>query len=497
MAEHVGLEKFIEQYETIWEDPSWVQRVCVPTSYGNVEQVAASLGFEPTVHMSTNFHKGGLPVYVFELLGDKQAALRAVVKSMALSLSRDGDPVAVPTSIIVDGVAFIQPMLIPRKGRVRWEPAFATKNAELLVIERMVWELFQDQFERFAAITNLELVVHLGGPRLMSPRPSEGSRVVHVFVAHAPTGETGTVTCYKSCGLLLSKDMSPVEVCQPAAGRGIVVNDDAGVPAVQIVGDNWFLLTANLAHTHKGTSELVSRLMEMAWQAWYEMMATEDSSCRQATSEEFSAKVASLLAEVPNMLKKDIEDVDTQVVALRGQIAELLRNRAQLVMTLNGFRSSADLIRAAGRIRHDYDELAALEGLDEFWFQDDAFMARTEFLECHHEGKRYEIGNYGIRVSGSGVVSVWCEEPARADGEPHPHLPLDGAPCYGNAGEAIIQAAAELRLADVVRYVIDWLKYGYSPDTALVRIEEWPLSADQIAPVTGAAQKEEANDVAP
>lgn len=496
-------------YKQFLVDPSWATHVGVPAAY--IDRLAVFPCMEPKI-VSAKLGKFMFDVYAFPFVrGAELASLQRVLDGVHFS-ERNGLMV-LPVTAVLDGCPCYLPMVLPEKGLVSLDEQYMGSHKATDEWVRSSWMLFQPSAERFAALANVSVTLHIDGPRLFSTYRSRADEV-HVFVGIAPTGEFVQRMASRSCGKAIAKDGGPVDVYGPTPGRGVVFTDEQQEPAVQIIGNNWFLLPPLVSTLHAGSPELFERLLAIAWEGWRSSGEWKragnpawvpDAQAEAMTRERFTMGYASLVAEVPAQFDAKIKKIDDLVDEMRKEIAKQLRNRLKFSMMRDGFMTSMKTIDIVFRMNADFRRLSEMPGIASFWFDEErALMVQTTWLVCTHAGMRKAVGRYGIRIGENGVVSVWCEEPAIASGDPHPHMPKDASPCFGNAGDAITEAAGEMRLADTVSHVIEWLTEGYSPDTTLVPIEMWPPAGEDGRPlpydvqdIIGLLPNPELRDIAP
>ena len=180
---------------------------------------------------------------------------------------------------------------------------------------------------------------------------------------------------------------------------------------------------------------------------------------------------------MPRSLGRSLSSIEKSIADAQQKLTDLYRQRKDLEALVLSFQSTPFVQSTLHRLESDFQKMESEPDVAWITIVDKGIHVKTQPIEIEHEGARYMVGAFVIRVSEDGHVSVWSEQPAHPKGIPHPHIAKDGGPCLGNASDVIARAAGEHRYYDTVKLVLRWLKDGYTPELASVKIEEWPVVA--------------------
>ena len=329
--------------------------------------------------------------------------------------------------------------------------------------------------EQLSALTGgCKFVLHATDKLIYDPYPDEPD-VYHVFSNAGPTGEMST----RSMGKVFGKWLGDPEMrylCPEAVpGRGHVILDEAlKEPVIQIVGNNIYLLFPCFDIFSSITAQIFDEAMAKAWNFINYERESKTDQIKSASREEFAKATLEWSGALFGGLNLHIKEIMDRIEKLRTDLNTELGNLAM-------FNSAKVHMEKTEEERKNvdyglvYDQLISDPRIESVKIIEQGISLTTKPILAEFEDKTYKFGIFGIRLSCKGRLSVWCEKSEHPKNIPHPHFQADGAVCFGNTTRAIEQAAAEMRIADTVNHVLDWLTYGYAPEYALNKIEEWPV----------------------
>src|SRR3989338_10743605 len=323
-----------------------------------------------------------------------------------------------------------------------------------------------------SAITDCQFALHCNGDSYRDPFPDEPC-VYNIFVSAAPTGEKS----FRYLAKVLDKWLGDPDYkyLGPDAvpGRGYVLTDpaDSKQKIIQIVGNNIFFLFPCIEVYSHGIEVIFQEALAMAWNcAHYKKLEKEEEptisqeEVKEAI-ERWMGRPLESLGEIIKERMDKVEDAQNKLNKKLSNLAFLLSTRESLLNPTDGPKPDYG---------QEYERLVSDSRIKNMRMADDGIIIVTNSILSEHEGHKYDLGVFSVRINKLGVLSIWCEKTTHPKGIPQPHMQLDGAVCFGNATRAIQQAAAELRIADAFTFVLEWLEYGHAPEYALNKIQEWP-----------------------
>jgi len=332
---------------------------------------------------------------------------------------------------------------------------------------------------RFSALTGLLPHFYCDGDDTRAPRPNVLGEA-HIFTCAHPPGECRTRYFSSAGGIPVAENGNQVVGYEPTAGRGITLGDESGT-LVQVIGSNIYLLLPTLSYFDPQTSSrLFEYLLTLGWEG-YRRYQLRPPSASPAKRKDFIASARQWVEAGKEDLIKSLAGIDAAIEQAQKDMAGLLRSKRELNDYIRTHDQLPFVQEAVARLPGDYRRIKRDPNVAMIAVLKDGIHVDTWPLHVEHEGRRYAIGSFTIRIGRRGAVSVWCETPLHPKGIPHPHIAKDGGPCFGNATSAILQAGAEHRYYDAVTLVLRWLKDGYSPQLASVKIEEWPRLPEEPA----------------
>jgi len=329
---------------------------------------------------------------------------------------------------------------------------------------------------RFTGLTGLTPHFHCDGDEVIrAPLPC-GPGEAHIFANARPPGEARSRFISSVAGLPIHDEGQEVICLEPAAGRGMTLGDESGT-LVQTIGSNVYFLLPTMSNFDPLVSpRIFEYLLVLGWEGCRRHQSRPPEADRPARRKDFLACTKGWLETGRDLMVKDLAKVDANIESAQRWLAELLRSKRELEEHIQAIDATPFVQATLGRLPRDYRQIKAHPDVAIIAVVNDGIHVETRPLHVEHEGKRYAVGSFTIRIGRKGTVNVWCETPLHPKGVPHPHIAKDGGPCFGNATNAILRAGADHRYHDVVTLVLRWLKQGYSPQLASVKIEEWPLA---------------------
>lgn len=342
-----------------------------------------------------------------------------------------------------------------------------------------VLNCYRPILEWFSQINGLTVYLHLGGAErfaVKSPWPDEKD-VTHIWGGTVPVGEVETRYLGTVFGHHLAKDGRFYYSPEAAKGQGITVSDGEEVVA-QLLGNNFYFLFPVFSTFNEFTSGLIfRRVLAETWNKW--LNQKEGRTISSIEMNEYLQFMGTYRQNAIQEMEKKIKENQDEIEGYRKKLAEKIGDLKYFIEKkdfLQARKIAANVPEQQEIWRKHYEELIRNPDIDGVFVADGGLQVLTKTLTAEHGGDQYRLGSYFIRIGKTGLVSVWGHQSEHPDHVPHPHLPKDKGPCFGNATEAVTKAGAELRFADAINYVLQWLKYGYSPELVMAnKIEEWPL----------------------
>jgi hypothetical protein len=176
----------------------------------------------------------------------------------------------------------------------------------------------------------------------------------------------------------------------------------------------------------------------------------------------------------------EAKELDADIEQLQEKLAEKLLRQRQLAVTINALRESSLQKELRNRVPGELSALKKLDGVVRVEIVDDGIHLTTEPVVLEHEGIRYPMGTFTIRLDPQKCdIEAWTDDPRHPAGHHHPHVERRSLSCHGNIGLALIKAMAAYHYMDAATITMRWLR-SYNAATTLHPIEEW-LSEEQEA----------------
>lgn len=375
--------------------------------------------------------------------------------------------------IAAGGGLRILPLICPKSADVKvFDKEDPFDTAESRNLRYTAIAEYRPLLEMLARISGRKIVFHAEGGAIRPPYPADGA--IHIMTNAMPPGAISVRYANLAFGMKIGEDGLSYLANGPTKGRGVVLTDEYKEPLVQVLGDNWYLLIPTLSHYNTTSVRIFERLLGLAWNAMREGK-TAIAPPEALTKRAFTQAASAWTTDMDKVFDDTLRTNDDRIQKLQKELAEAIRTRKEWLNLKETYSKGPFIKETCKRLPKDFAAIAGQPEVARLSIVDDGLHVETKPLVAEHGGKRYALGAFVIRVGRRGSVSVWSENPTHPKGIPHPHIAKDGGPCYGNASDAIVQAAGEMRLADAVRYVLRWLTEGYTEKLAAVKIEEWPL----------------------
>lgn len=325
---------------------------------------------------------------------------------------------------------------------------------------------------KLARLTNRPVVLDLKvGGDIRAPLPVDGA--IHLFPANRPPGVA--INRYVSLvyGLPLMSNGKREVVVGHAKGRGIVKCDAKGVQTVQVLGDSWYLLLPIISVFYgRGSVAIFEDMLAQALEADREQRS-DGAIVRPADEQTFIAHRASEAGWFAGGWDKQIEQHRRDIEDATVRLAAAQRNLRMAIEWATMVKATPFIAECNARAPLEFARLQGDPRVAKIMIVEGVLHIETKPIVIEHDGNRYDVGTFVIGIDRCSFT-VWGLVPTHPDRVPHPHIDRDGIACFGNASQAITDAVAELRVADAVNFMLEWLEDGYEPSLARVKIETWP-----------------------
>lgn len=400
--------------------------------------------------------------------GDQQSELVQLVLKEAF---RTSDPTAL-TVVTQKTPAGAVPLVLPADVDYSYDQV-EYANPVLSEHVKQAYTAFTDPLSDLARCLGIRGIhIHSAHPGIVVPF-GDDERVVHIVMRATPPGDYYTANRTHIQGHALHPRLEAVTCVGPTKGRGLQISDSADVVMATVIGNTWYIhCPLDIWFNGDSTLKILNEILVAIWAClWID--TAEIAALNETT-------LSAQLAEWQDRVVKTFLDRQTalqaQVVRLQRELADTLGQLRALNASLSGLQ--ADPLRHSDeRLRGTAETILAEELVDSVTYVQDGLHVHLKPLIVEHEGARYALGTLTVRLNLSSQVYVWSDKPTHPRGIAHPHVDAAGNPCLGNATQAVIQALTQDRLADAVRYVLNWLQYGYTPELAAHhKLTEWPLA---------------------
>lgn len=331
----------------------------------------------------------------------------------------------------------------------------------------------------FARYAGLRVVHCIGGIIIQPPFPDEPGTIYFFSQARPPGLLEMDLHISKLFGMELWREGETRVVNSPTRGRGRVVEHD-GQSVFQVLGSNYYqlCLTRSILHDPLIRSLIFIKSLGRLYQDLLENYGRAPEAVVDATEEEFTEFLEGQAASGLRELREDLHKAEADIHLLEAGLTKKLRDRQQAIVRIKALTDSDFVRELQERMPLEYETLKQLEGVAAISIVDDAIHLESEPVVLEHDGARYDLGRFTVRLDPCGEVEVWSEAPRHPQGHHHPHISKLSLACYGNVTVAIAKLMSAYRFTDAARLVLRWLK-TYSPETTLNPINEWPVLAQK------------------
>lgn len=324
---------------------------------------------------------------------------------------------------------------------------------------------------KLARLTNRPVVLNLRvGGEIRAPFPVDGA--IHLMAANRPPGIAINRYVNLAYGLPIKGAGEQIVVLGHAKGRGVVKGDAKGVKTVQVLGDSWYLLLPVITHFHgRNSVAIFEKMLAQALEADREQRS-DGAIARSADEGDFIAYRANEAGFFAGGWDKQIEQHQREIEAATERLAAAQRNLRMALEWEALVKATPFIAECNARAPSEFARLKRDPRIAKMVIVDELLQIETKPIVIEHDGNRYDVGTFVIGIDRCSFT-VWGLVPTHPDRVPHPHIDRDGIACFGNASQAITDAVAELRVADAVDFMLEWLEDGYEPSLARVKIETW------------------------
>lgn len=366
------------------------------------------------------------------------------------------------------------------------------------------------QVEALSRFTGLR-IIYCYGTSLSNPPLPEKSGTVHLFYRGRPPGVCNIgLVAEKLFGMDVWEDGKARIVNVPTRGRGRLIYEGE-TPIFQVLGSTYYQICLTHTTFHSSAREEIFRkLLGCMYRDLVECRNQKTEPVAEATAEDFASfgaiRATATIGELRNALEKldcIIQDEEgkladnlhalqtlaavlkemqelasSQVQDAKDTLAEKLGERQLLTVVLKATQDSEFIRGLRERLPRELGEIKNMEGVEAVRIVDDGVHIATTDIVLEHNGRRYNLGPFTIRLDPNGKSEAWSEVPRHTRGHHHPHIDRINLTCYGSATVAIAKYMSEFRFADATLIIMRWL-HTYAPETTLHQLEEWPVEPDE------------------
>lgn len=352
------------------------------------------------------------------------------------------------------------------------------EKSELAEMPSIVQEL-SGVMQMFNGLTRRKAYLHfVEGPGCF-PYPDNGD--IHFVVGATHPGAYSDISRSHVCGIRVHETGRYIRLYGATRGVGFVVKDDKGSEIAQVVGSTVYLFVPNpekLTFLFSGTEgrDLYSRIIDASWAAMAggkEPKAVPINSLRS-----YRRRTANSFKTMESILGLHLASLDVKIKEATERLRALYVEKETYVR-MQAFHKARREEDVREFPKRDWNRMRKHPLVERMLWVDDAVHVHTGPIVFEHDGRRFDLGRFIIRMEAGYTPSVWAidhKHPARAM---HPHISKTGITCFGNISAALAQAAGEGRAADTLDLMLSWLQDGYDPNLADTKIEEWPALEEE------------------
>lgn len=258
----------------------------------------------------------------------------------------------------------------------------------------------------------------------------------------------------------ISLDGGQSDGCLPSE-TGFVIDDTAGVAVAEVVGGTLYVLF-DLPHgTNAGL--LMRKILEevVRTNALTAVKTMQPPNQRDL----YIVQCRRRFAQVMQAVTGDIAIKETEVAEVSARLTTLTRELEALRQQAHKLEADKDTWKnqMAERFGAEYDKLTLTPHVKTVVVTPRMVTVHTDTIFLEHGGKRYELGNYCIRISSDGRLTITNERVRELTGQTyyqHPHIFDNGADrnvCLGNIGPGIMKLIGSYEYAVAVQILIRFL----------------------------------------
>lgn len=307
--------------------------------------------------------------------------------------------------------------------------------------------------------------------------PFPKGRDIHFVVGASPTGSIRESDHSHVCGVRVQEKGKYVRFWGPTEGVGTLVKDKEGNLVGQIVNSTVYLFvptpaSASFLFGGREGADMYSRAIKCAWktmigkQKRLKVSRIKNADDYRQFIEKQYGSMGRLFDLQQNLIDIRISDTTDKLRTLYAEKETYLR-----LKTLELAKTEKEKAEAPVR---DWERMQKHPLVKRIRSVEGALHLETRRIIAEHEGKYYNFGKFMLRLELGGTPSIWSEHPTHPKRAQHPHISKTGVICFGNIAVPLTQAMGELRMADALELLLDWLREGYDPNLADNKIEEWP-----------------------
>lgn len=322
-----------------------------------------------------------------------------------------------------------------------------------------------------AALIGRDIVLRDDRNLFQHPDPDDPKRI-QIFLSHRPPGIIDRDRhVSKLFGLHFYEDKTSWLVPTAAHGRGKIIELE-GQEVVQVIGDNHYVLVP-MTSCFNGISSAV--IFNKILEGVHDRLGSPEAEDGDDTldAEGYGDFLLEQIVETRKERREEFSEAQARVRRLQEELGQELRKLADLRAQIRGLEESEETRTAIERAESDFERLGGNPLVKRIMSVDDGLHIETTDVALVHEGRRYRLGEFTIRIDRKGRVEVWNENPRHPKGHHHPHIDKESLACFGNVTLAISKYAGAYRLIEAAELTLRWLR-NYSPETTLIPIEEWP-----------------------
>lgn len=267
----------------------------------------------------------------------------------------------------------------------------------------------------------------------------------------------------------------------PVEGRGKIIRDEHGNAVAQVIGRNIFTLVYNILTAEADwADEALSNTIAVGITS---ILSKEDEGDREALTDVWRENlddhrrsyIRMALAKFrveEGQIERDIDECNEAVSKARKALASGIRQKKDFQVRLHNLRDGPLRLREEELVK-EFDQLAASPYVTGVECRDGYIDIYTRPIFIDHDGSRYEIGRFRLRLNDTGHIGIDnVDNTADSTGWHHPHISSRSGPCFGNLNESLGKYLADRQFAVVVSLLYRFLEQ-YNPHGGVEDIRHW------------------------